>query len=303
MKKLMKQVQQMTRSSKPHTPSSLAIERHAAREECPRPTSNQPLSISEVDIAPENSEECRELFALAQSIEVRWQADSRLDLTSEMRALWSHFCNAGMQPRTHQQLTDFIKEKTNGAQDPIETSSAYLWKDLPEFKFVVEERLREALMSDREPKPHWTALNHLLARISLPPASLYDLRMACLWNLRDVLESSSVIVTPDLLKILMLWLGGHIHWLQLHILRAHSKTYPDHDLISLELGDLPSRMHESLNVRVDVERLDFWRQRLQELHDAHMSDAGITFYAQAVLNLLQVGIAHVDEWKEEIPAV
>lgn len=173
---------------------------------------------------------------------------------------------------------------------------------MPHFKPIVEQKLQEAFTADLNTRAPWISLNNLLARISLPPESIYDLRMACLWNVRTVLETSDIDVTVDMLKILMLWLGGHIHWLQLQILRAHSENHPADTLVVLELGDLPAKIREILRPIVDFERLRYWRQRLQEVHDERTSDASTVFYTIAVLQLLEVGIAEIDQWKEELPA-
>ncbi|CZT16123.1 uncharacterized protein RCC_01964 [Ramularia collo-cygni] len=202
-----------------------------------------------------------------------------------------------MEPENHQFLIDLLKTivKTAGSD-----GAAGPWKDTSLFKLVVEQRLREVFITGQDMKA-WVALNHLLRRISIPPASIYDLRMASLWNLRDVLETSTVVVTVNMLKVLMLWLGGHVHWLQLQILRAHSKSYPSDTLINLGLGDLPAITGEKLQPVVDLDRLQFWRQRLQGVHDAETSDTMMKFYASAVLSLLKVGVAEVDEWNEELP--
>lgn len=250
------------------------------------------------------SDQYKQVSALAQVVTTKWRTDSQLDLTPELRELWGCFCDAGMHPEAHQQLVDFLKsilETSKAAESNTEESGVSFWKDLPQFKVTVEQKLHEAFTANQETKTRWITLNHLLARISIPPASIYDLRMVCLWNLRDVLETSSVSVDVDMLKILMLWLGGHIHWLQLQILRAHSTNYPDDSLVTVELGDLAIQTNESLQSRVDLARLRFWRQQLKGLFDADASNDSIKFYADAVLKLLEVGIARVDEWKEEIP--
>lgn len=306
MKKLMSRARQAIHTSKSSSPSS------PADSTIPPPTQEvqpvQPLDSLHASSGngskKATSDACLHLSTLAQSITSKWETDHQLDVTPDMRELWTSFCDAGMQPHDQQQLVDLVKstlEKCTTEEDINQHDGPSIWKDLPQFKPVAEQKLRESFMADMEPKSRWIRLNHLLARISTPPASIYDLRMVCLWNMRDVLETSSVAVTVGMLKILMLWLGGHIHWLQLQILRAHSKRYPDDALISLEVGDLPNKVGMSLQPIVNLERLSFWRQRLQELHDAANADAAMKFYTNAVLSLLEVGIAAVDEWKEELP--
>lgn len=245
------------------------------------------------------SEDCQRIYTLYRSMNSKWRTDPHYgDLASDMKKLWSKFCDAGTQPNNHQQLIDFLKSVLEESQ----TSDDSPWKDLPEFKSVVEQKLQEIIRKDMGYKTSWTALNNLLARISLPPASIYDLRMVCLWNIRDILETSSVAVTLDMMKTLMMWLGGHIHWLQLQVLRAHSKDYPAEDLIILELGDVPSSMGIKLQPVVDLDRLNFWRKRIRWLEDSsEIPDPSMYFYCKAAANLLTVGIADVDEWKGEMP--
>lgn len=295
----------MRRAATPFKPQDDTGSALLTREEPSRILSNEPppTGCNESEATTVDSSRC--LYELADSITFKWRADSNIDLASDMEELWSCFCDTGMKPQSHQQLIVFLKsilDTSNTAEDSRKHSDATLWNGLPHFKLAVEQKLLQAFLADvSQSRPGWVALNHLLARISLPPASMYDLRMVCLWNLRDVLETSSMAPDLEMLKILMLWLGGHIHWLQLQILRAHSESYPVEDLIPLPIGDLPARMGVALQSTVDHDRLQFWRQRLQESHDLNASDAGMEFYTNAVMSMLQIGIAEVDEW-EEMPS-
>lgn len=272
----------------------------------PLPYLPSPVSSAADETAHDASGVYLHLKLLADTIHVKRETDHQLDVTPELEELWSCFCDAGMEPNSQQELVTFVQTilgQATTSHDHAEASETSVWDDLPQFRPEVQRKLRQSFMADLETSVQWINLNHLLARISIPPASIWDLRMVCLWNLRDVLETSSLKVTVMMLKILTLWLGGHIHWIQLQILRASSKSYTADSLIALEVCDLPNQVGTTLRPIFDLDRLNYWRQRLQQLRAEGDTDAAKKFYIDSVLSLLEVGIADVDEWKAEMPAI